>query len=98
MTSSLDWAGIVPAVAAAVQSVAVVVQVYWDRRQRGAGTTQRRDAREVAAPCGERTAGVHALRLEISVVPSSHAPVAVCVHVAGASGVALPPGKEHGSW
>ncbi|MFE5710625.1 hypothetical protein ACFQ7J_07350 [Streptomyces sp. NPDC056501] len=40
MTSSLDWAGLVPVVAAAVQTAVAVVQVYWDRRDRGAWVTQ----------------------------------------------------------
>lgn len=35
MTLSLDWAGLVSAVTATAQAAAVMVQMYWDRRQRG---------------------------------------------------------------
>ncbi|MEU0032063.1 hypothetical protein [Streptomyces sp. NPDC006335] len=41
MTSSLDWAGFVSAATATAQAAAVMVQVYWDRSQRGTGTAER---------------------------------------------------------
>ncbi|MFJ9026725.1 hypothetical protein ACIRPU_43345 [Streptomyces sp. NPDC102259] len=45
MTSPLDWAGLVSAVTATAQAAAVMVQVYWDRRQRGTGTTEHANCR-----------------------------------------------------
>jgi hypothetical protein len=47
MTSPLDWAGLVSAVTATAQAAAVMVQVYWDRRQRGTRTTEHEDCRRL---------------------------------------------------
>lgn len=58
MTSSLDRDGLVPAVTATVQAAAVMVQVYWNRRQRGTRTTEHDDCRRLPdpgeAPCPTR--------------------------------------------
>ncbi|ALO13592.1 hypothetical protein AQF52_8011 [Streptomyces venezuelae] len=102
MTSSLDWAGLAPAIAAAVQTAAVVVQVYWDRRQRGALMTQHPVFGETVPARVEPMAhDFVSVRVRIGVEHAPSAAVSVIVHVAGADGAdgkALPAAKEHGPW
>ncbi|MGW2016782.1 hypothetical protein [Streptomyces sp. NPDC001927] len=101
MMSSLDWAGLVPAIAAAVQTAAVVAQVYWDRRQRGARMTRRPVCGEPVPGCvGPEARGCLAVHVQVGVLPS-RALVSVIVRVGeagGANGMPLPPAKGHGPW
>jgi hypothetical protein len=80
MTSSLDWAGLVSAVTATAQAAAVMVQVYWDRRQRGTRTTEHDDCRRVPHH-GEKTTlpDTHAVRVQVSV--AAHASTSVTLVV-----------------
>jgi hypothetical protein len=101
MMSSLDWAGLAPAIAAAVQTAAVVVQVCWDRRQRGHWMTQHPVFGEPAR--AERPApGFLSVRVEIEgVLQASRTPVLVIVRACEAGGGderVLPSAKEHGPW
>lgn len=102
MTSSLDWAGIAPAIAAAVQTAAVVVQVYWDRRQRGALITRHPVFGEGVPARAEHAAhGSLSVHVQINAPEASGAAVSVIVQVGGAGGVdgqVLPASKEHGPW
>lgn len=68
MTSSLDWAGLVPAVTATAQAVAVMVQVYWDRRQRGTRATEHDDCRRVPGHGKAALPDTGAGRVQVSVV------------------------------
>jgi hypothetical protein len=97
MTSSLDWAGLAPALAAAVQAAAVMVQVYWDRRERGARTTQHDALGPETAGPGAPPAGV---RITVVMAGPGHVSVSVRADggVAGAGGLPVPPAKEHGPW
>ncbi|MFC8763363.1 hypothetical protein ACFUAG_21920 [Streptomyces sp. NPDC057193] len=100
MMSSLDWAGLAPAIAAAVQTAAVVVQVYWDRRQRGAWMTQHP---VFGAPVPARTPrpapGSLSVHVQLGgVLQTSGTPVSVIVRVSDMDGQALPSAKEHGPW
>ncbi|MFH8717668.1 hypothetical protein [Streptomyces zaomyceticus] len=100
--TSLDWAGMVPAVAAAVQTAAVVVQVYWDRRRRGAAPAQCPAGCRLPAPCaGHPEIAMPGVHVQIGVLPSACGLVAVTVRAVQAGGVdgeMLPPAKEHGPW
>lgn len=100
MMSSLDWAGLAPAIAAAVQTAAVVVQVYWDRRQRGAWMTQHPVFGEpVPARAPRPAAGSLSVHVQLDgVLQTSGTPVSVMVRVSGMDGQALPSVKEHGPW
>jgi hypothetical protein len=102
MMSSLDWAGLAPAIAAAVQTAAAVVQVYWDRRQHGAWMTQHPVFGEpVPARVEHATHGCPCVHVQIGMHQVSRTPVSVVVRVGEAGGMdgqALPPAKEHGPW
>ena len=102
MMSSLDWAGLAPAIAAAVQTAAVVVQVYWDRRDRGAWMTQHPVFGEPVPARVEHAAyGSLSVHVQIATTQTSGAAVSVIVRVGEAGGVdgqALPPVKEYGPW
>ncbi|MFE5484101.1 hypothetical protein [Streptomyces sp. NPDC056527] len=102
MTSSLDWAGLAPVIAAAVQSAAALVQVYWDRRQRGARIPQRPVFGGPVAECVEHPAhGSPSVQVQIRVRQPPHTALSVTVHVSeagGEDGQALPSAKEHGPW
>ncbi|MFJ3902886.1 hypothetical protein [Streptomyces sp. NPDC090025] len=111
MTSSLDWAGLVPALAAAVQVTAAAAQVYWDRRRLAAAPAA------VTVGVAVRTCGADprtplptaepTVSVTVRVVTGSgvdpHTAADPHAHAAPhAAGVAVPaPGvreKEHGSW
>ncbi|MGW8357685.1 hypothetical protein [Streptomyces wedmorensis] len=95
----MDWAGIVPAVAAAVQIAAVVVQVYWDRRQHTASMTPHPDG-ACCPVCAEDLVTVTAgVAVQVGTVASvrTSSSVAVIVRV-GEGGELLPRVKEHGPW
>jgi hypothetical protein len=95
MTSSLDVAGLAPAVAAAVQAAAVVVQLYWDRRQRTAGTTHKPAARGTERDGRSADPAI----VHVHVVRQGAGDVAVSVRIGGGTGdMALQPAKEHGPW
>ncbi|WP_367203996.1 hypothetical protein [Streptomyces hydrogenans] len=98
----MDWAGIAPAIAAAVQSAAVVVQLCWERRQRRALAPQHPVFGElVPTPAG---GAVHSscffdIRIGLHQIP--HGPVSVTVRVEtpeGTAGHGPAPAKEHGPW
>lgn len=91
MTSSLDVAGLVPAVAAAVHAAAVVVQMCWDRRQRTAEATQ---AGASGAEWHRCEAGLAAL-VTVRVAPGGAAEVAISVRAGGAYQERT---KENGPW
>lgn len=95
MTSSLDVAGIAPAVVAAVQAAAVIVQVYWDRRQRTAGTTQTPDPLRAA----RKAVGGGPVVVRVHLGSRGGGDAVVLVRVGdGAGGATLRPVKEHGPW
>ncbi|MFD3565914.1 hypothetical protein [Streptomyces sp. NPDC058667] len=96
MTLSLDMAGLVPAVAAAVQAAVVVQQVYCDRRQRGTAAAQEpRVHSSVPAPTAETATVLVQVCLSL---PASTSGV-VSVHVGGSAGGVVPgAAKEHGPW
>ncbi|MBT2439970.1 hypothetical protein J7E93_07515 [Streptomyces sp. ISL-36] len=102
MTSSLDWAGLATVIAAAVQSAAAVVQVYWDRQQRGAWMMQNPVFGEpVPARVEHPTHGSLSVHVQIGVLQPSRPPVSVTVRVGEAGGMdaqSLPSAKEHGPW
>ncbi|SEE59542.1 hypothetical protein SAMN05428939_8048 [Streptomyces sp. TLI_105] len=101
MMSSLDWAGLAPAIAAAVQTAAAVVQVYWDRRQRGARMTQHPVFGEPVPARIERSVhGSCFVHVEIDMTQVSRTAVSVIVRVGEADGMdhALPSAKEHRPW
>ncbi|MEU9298511.1 hypothetical protein [Streptomyces sp. NPDC048266] len=97
MTSSLDVAGLVPAVAAAVQAAAVVVHMYWERRQLAAGTTEDHAAHSAWA---NRHGDGEVVLVQVRVEPPFSGDVAVAVRIGGGSGGmdAPAPEKEHGPW
>ncbi|MEU5415695.1 hypothetical protein [Streptomyces clavifer] len=96
MTSSLDVAGLVPAVAAAVQAAAVVVQMYWGRRQRTAETIQKPADLEAVR---SRRNSSQAVLVQVRVCPHVADEVAVSVCLGGsAAGMELEPSKEDGPW
>lgn len=102
MTSSLDWAGLATVVAAAAQSAAAVVHVYWDRQQRGARMTPHPVFGGPLPPRVEHPAHSSlSVQVQIGVLQPSRTPVTVIVRVGEAGGMdgqALPSAKEHGPW
>ncbi|CAL9667695.1 hypothetical protein SUDANB15_07284 [Streptomyces sp. enrichment culture] len=83
MTSSLDWAGLVSAVTATAQAVAVMVQVYWDRRQRGTRTTEHDDCRRVPRYGKASLPEARVVRVQVSVGAHARTPVTLVVLVDG---------------
>jgi uncharacterized protein (DUF849 family) len=101
MTSSLDWTELVSAVTAAAQAAAVMVQVHWDRRQRGTRTTEHDDCRRLPHHGKASLPNSCVVRVQVSV--AAHAPTSVTLVVLvddGANG-AYPfslPAKGYRSW
>ncbi|MFJ8871316.1 hypothetical protein ACIRD6_36895 [Streptomyces sp. NPDC102473] len=96
MTSSLDVAGLIPAVAAAVQAAATVVQMYWGRRRRTAETMQKPAAPQTVR---NRRNNHQAVIVRVHLCSPSAGEVAVSVRIDGsAGGMALELSKEHHAW
>ncbi|MFD5589428.1 hypothetical protein ACFWII_37275 [Streptomyces sp. NPDC127063] len=85
MTSSLDWAGLVPAVAAAAHVAAVMVQEYWDRRRRGARTTERDGCRHVPDRSKPFVPETRVIDVRVCVAAPAGTPVTLVVIAAGGS-------------
>lgn len=100
MTSSLDWAGLVTAVAATAQAAAVTVQMYFDRRRRGPRTTVHEDCRlshHGKAPLPN----TRAVRVQVSVAAHARRSVTLVVVVDGQADGAYPsslPAKGYRPW
>ncbi|MFI8966991.1 hypothetical protein ACIGO8_33330 [Streptomyces sp. NPDC053493] len=97
MTWSMDWAGLVPAAAAGVQIAAVVVQVYWDRRQRSVSTAPHREGDACPACADASVTRAPGITVQVGVATPAPGPSSVIVRVSE-SGKLLPRVKEHGRW
>ncbi|MGW7130122.1 hypothetical protein ACWGIA_17500 [Streptomyces bobili] len=82
MTSSLDWAGLVSAVTATAQAAAVMVQVYWGRRQRGTRTTAHEGCRRLPDH-GKGSLPDSVVRVQVSVAAHASTSVTLVVLVDG---------------
>jgi hypothetical protein len=101
MTSSLDWTGLVSAVAATAQAAAVMVQVYWDRRQRGTRTTEHDDCRRLPHHGEASLPKNRVVRVQVSVAAHARTAVTLVVLVDGGADGVCPlslPVKGYRSW
>ncbi|MET9793769.1 hypothetical protein [Streptomyces canus] len=99
MTSSLDWAGLASAVTATAQAAAVLVQVYWDRRQRGTRTTDHEGCRRM--PHHGKATDTRVVRVEVSVAAHARPSVTLVVLMDGGADGADPislPAKGYRPW
>ncbi|MGN9760172.1 hypothetical protein [Streptomyces sp. SD31] len=88
MTSSLDWAGLVSAATATAQAAVVMVQVYWDRRQRGTRTTEHEECRRMPHHGKASLPDTRMVRVQVSVAAHARTSVTLVVLVdGGADGV-----------
>lgn len=101
MTSSLDWAGLIPAVTATAQAAAVMVQVYWGQRQRGTRTTKHHECcsgphHTKSSPPDTRTA-----RVEVSLTAPASTSVTLVFLANGGANSPSPyslPAKDYRPW
>jgi hypothetical protein len=100
MTSSLDWAGLVSAVAATAQAAAVMVQVYWDRRQRGTRTTEHEEGRRMPRHGKASLPDTRVVRVQVSVAAHARTSVTLVVLAyGGADGAPFSlPAKGYRPW
>jgi hypothetical protein len=101
MTSSLDWAGLVPAVTATAQAAAAMVQVYWDRRQRGTRTTEHDACRRMPHQGKAPVLDTRVVRVRVSVAAHTRTSVTLIVLMDGGANGAGPcylPAEGDRSW
>lgn len=101
MTSPLDWAGLVSAVTATAQAAAVMVQVYWDRRQCGTRTTEHEDCRRMPDHGNASPPGTPVVRVQVNVEAQARTSVTLAVLAdGGADGANLVslPAKGNRPW
>jgi hypothetical protein len=102
MTSSLDWAGLVSAVTATAQAAAVMVQVYWDRRQqRGTRTTEHDDCRRMPHHGKAPLPNTRVIRVQVSVAAHARTSVTLVALVDGGADGSDPfplPVEEYRPW
>lgn len=90
MTSSLDWAGLVSAVTATAQAAAVMVQVYWDRRQRGTRTAEHEGCRRMPHHGKASLPDTRVVRVQVSVATHARTPVTLVLFMDGGADGADP--------
>ncbi len=101
MTSSLDWAGLASAVTATAQAAAVMVQVYWDRRQRGLRTTEHEDCRRTPLHGKASLPDTRVVRVQVSLAVHTRTSVTLDVFMGGGANGAYPsslPAKGSRPW
>ncbi|MET9970627.1 hypothetical protein ABZZ80_33115 [Streptomyces sp. NPDC006356] len=101
MTSSLDWAGLMSAVTATAQAAAVMVQVYWDRRQRGLRTTEHEDCRCTPHHGKASLPDTRVVRVQVGLAVQARTSVTLVVLVDGSADGTYPsslPAKGYRPW
>ncbi|MFD0367676.1 hypothetical protein [Streptomyces sp. NPDC127114] len=92
----MDWAGLVPAAAAAVQIAAVAVQAYWERRQRTV-LMRHTDGSSCPAHTDDPVTVTAGITVQVGIVATAPDSPTVIVHVSE-SRMLLPLAKERDRW